>query len=161
MNNIRIAAFTGLMLVLAGPAQAERVFEKYQTAVLQGLDKPNARVQTLEVKVGQETHFGPLSIMVRGCRKTTPEDEPESAAFLEISDERAKDAQAQMVYKGWMFASSPALSALEHPIYDVWVLDCKNPIAPPPSEEPAAAPANPPPAAKSATPPAKAPAKKP
>lgn len=135
----------------AQPAHAE--FERYQTAVLQGLDKPNARMQKFEIPVGKQIQFGPLTIGVRTCRKTTPEDEPEAAAFIEISDERAKDPAQQNLYKGWMFASSPALSALEHPIYDVWVLDCKDVIAPPP--DPSA-----PPAAKEATPPAKAPAKK-
>jgi hypothetical protein len=62
---------------------------------------------------------------VRACRKRPPEDPPEAAAFLEIRDLRKPDAPS-VVFSGWMFASTPALSAMEHPIYDVWVLDCKN-----------------------------------
>ncbi len=146
-----------LMCCLSLPAWAERTFENYQTAVLQFLDKPNARVEKYEVGVGKDYTFRGITVKVRSCRKTTPEDEPEAAAFLEINDDRAKDPTQASLYKGWMFASSPALSALEHPIYDVWVLDCKNPVTPPPApEEPAAK--SP---AKDAGAPAKAKAKKP
>lgn len=127
---------------------AERVFEKYKTAILRGLDKPNARVQKFEASIGKPVTFGPLTVLVRDCRKTPPEDEPETAVFVEIRDERARDPRQQVLYSGWMFASSPALAALEHPIYDIWALDCKNPMAPPPSSEP--------PAVKDAAPDAKA-----
>ncbi|HCI46702.1 MAG TPA: DUF2155 domain-containing protein, partial [Rhodospirillaceae bacterium] len=65
-----------------------------------------------------------LMIPVRTCRKTPPEEEPESAAFIEIMD-APPEREAREVFSGWMFASSPALSALEHPIYDVWLGDCK------------------------------------
>lgn len=93
-------------------------------AVLQGLDKVTARVERIEAQVGQKVTFGALEIVVRGCRKSPPEDPPEKAAFLEIWELKPGEA-AVSLFKGWMFASSPALSALEHPVYDVWVLDCK------------------------------------
>lgn len=108
------------------PPQVQHHFEEYDTAVLQGLDKPNARVQTFNVQAGHVAAFGPLKVKVRACKKTPPEETPEAVAFVEIDDPRVKDANRQNLYRGWMFASSPALSALEHPIYDVWVLDCKN-----------------------------------
>lgn len=108
------------------PPRTEHHFDEYDTAVLQGLDKPNARVQTFNVLVGQKANFGPLSVKVRTCKKAPPEETPESVAFVEVDDPRVKDANRQNLYRGWMFASSPALSALEHPIYDVWILDCKN-----------------------------------
>jgi hypothetical protein len=94
-----------------------------QTAVLQGLDKVTARVTELQVPVGGTGTFGSLLVTVRDCRKTPPTEEPESAAFLEIDDD-PPDAAATRVFSGWMFASSPGLSALEHPVYDVWLLDC-------------------------------------
>ena len=68
--------------------------------------------------------FGTLSIRVRDCEKNPPEETPESAAFLEIDELRPGEAQTR-VFSGWMFASSPALSALEHPVYDVNLLDCR------------------------------------
>lgn len=110
----------------APPPRAEHHFDEYDTAVMQALDKPNARVQTFNVQVGHSATFGPLNVKIRACKKAPPEETPEAVAFVKIDDPRAKDMSRQNLYKGWMFASSPALSALEHPIYDVWVLDCKN-----------------------------------
>lgn len=94
-------------------------------AVLQGLDKVTARISTIPVALDEEVRFGSLSIRVRACHKTPPTEPPESTAFLEITDNRQDNAQLQ-IFSGWMFASSPALSALEHPVYDVWVVDCMN-----------------------------------
>ncbi|MHB1219025.1 MAG: DUF2155 domain-containing protein [Alphaproteobacteria bacterium] len=94
-------------------------------ATLQGLDKVNARISAIDAPRDKPVRFGTLEIVVRACKKRPPEDPPEAAAFLEIRDLRKPDAPAT-VFSGWMFASTPALSAMEHPIYDVWVLDCKN-----------------------------------
>lgn len=91
-------------------------------AVLQALDKISARIRRLPIKVGQTTTFGTLSIEVDACRKAPPEDPPESAAFLKITDK--KPDATQTVFDGWMFASSPAVSAMDHPVYDIWVVDC-------------------------------------
>ncbi len=93
-------------------------------AVLGGLDKVTARTVTIEAPVGEAVHFGTLEIIVRACKKRRPEESPESAAFLDVWELRA-DQPAQSVFRGWMFASSPALSAMEHPVYDIWVLDCE------------------------------------
>ncbi len=92
-------------------------------AVLQGLDKLTARISTFEAPPDVPVVFGSLEILVRTCHKRPPEELPESAAFLEISEHRS-DAQTVPLFSGWMFASSPALSALEHPVYDIWVVDC-------------------------------------
>ena len=94
-------------------------------AVLQGLDKTTARVSTVEAPIGEIARFGTLEIVARACQKKPPTEPPESAAFLEITDVRP-DSPAVQIFSGWMFASSPALSALEHPVYDVWVIDCRN-----------------------------------
>ena len=102
-----------------------------ETAILQGLDKITARISTFEAPVNQTAQFGSLEITVRRCHKTPPEEPPESAAFMEIVDNRP-DSPSVVLFSGWMFASSPALSALEHPVYDVWVIDCK---ADPPAGE--------------------------
>ena len=112
-----------LLLVPVGAAA-----EKYDIAVLQGLDKVTARVSTFEAPVGDTVRFGTLEIIARTCDKRPPEEPPESAAFLDIWEVRP-DEPAISVFRGWMFASSPALSAMEHPVYDVWVIDCKNAAA--------------------------------
>lgn len=96
-----------------------------QLVVLQGLDKVTARISTFEAPVDQPVRFGGLEITLRSCDRTPPEEPPESAAFLEIREIRRDEGLSIDLFSGWMFASSPALSALEHPIYDVWVLECK------------------------------------
>ena len=114
-------AAAAALALTAGAAEAD----PYQIAVLQALDKVSARVSVLEVPVGKAVAFGTLEITARACDKRPPEETPESAAFLEIVEKRPGEAPATP-FIGWMFASSPALSAMEHPVYDVWVLDCKN-----------------------------------
>ncbi len=123
----RLLILSGMALIGGGtPALAE----PYDTAVLQGLDKVTARVSTITAPVGDSVTFGALEIIVRTCDKRPPEDPPESAAFLDIWEVQPGEP-AISIFRGWMFASSPALSALEHPVYDVWVLDCKNTAAQP------------------------------
>src|SRR5438067_12807625 len=107
------------------------------TAQLQGLDKTTARISKFDAPVGTEVHFGTLSILVRTCQRTPPEVTPENAAFLEVFETRPGE-QKEKLFSGWMFSSSPALSALEHPVYDVNLLECKGvaPSAPAPSPAP-------------------------
>jgi len=116
-----IAGGAVAVLIASAPAAAD----PYEVAVLQGLDKVTARVSTIEAPVGAPVRFGTLEIIARTCDKRPPEETPESAAFLDIWEIRPGEA-AQSLFRGWMFASSPALSAMEHPVYDVWVLDCAN-----------------------------------
>lgn len=105
------------------------------TVVLQGLDKVTARVSTFEAQIGATVRFGTLEIQPRFCDRAPPEEPPESTAFLDIYEARAGEQRADL-FHGWMFASSPALNSLEHPVYDVWVLECKRTqagVAPPPA----------------------------
>jgi hypothetical protein len=108
-----------LVALIAAPAAAREI------AVLQGLDKVTARISTFDAPVDEPVRFGSLEITARSCQKRPPEETPESAAFLEIRDIKPGEAPT-VVFTGWMFASSPALNAIEHPVYDVWVVDCKN-----------------------------------
>jgi hypothetical protein len=105
-------------------------------AIMQGLDKITARVSRFEVPVGKTANFFTLSIAVRDCVKSAPEDRPENAAFIEIYENRPGEEKSRL-FSGWMFSSSPALSALEHPVYDVNLLECKGPPGTPPPPPPA------------------------
>ena len=91
--------------------------------VIQGLDKITARIQTFEVDVGKTYKFGVLDIFVERCVFSKPIFKPESLAFIKIKDN--SDRLSEVKFNGWMFASSPALNALENPVYDVSILDCK------------------------------------
>lgn len=113
-------AFTVLCL-LAGPADAQLA---QRVAMMQGLDKVTARVSTFPLEVDKPARFGTLEITLKACRKRPPEEPPESTAFLEIREIRLGE-QPRPLFSGWMFASSPALNPLQHPVYDVWVLDCR------------------------------------
>jgi len=91
-------------------------------AVLQGLDKITARVSELPIQNGKTLQFGSLVIRVSACNRRPPEEPPEATAFVEIGD--GKQTPPTLLFRGWMFASSPAVSAFEHPVYDVRVLRC-------------------------------------
>jgi hypothetical protein len=97
--------------------------DNYPTARLRMLDKVTARTSTFDVRIDTTVRFGPLYIRPRACRKSSPLEAPESAAFLQIWEVTPKQ-DAQWIFSGWMFSSSPALSSMDNPIYDVWVLDC-------------------------------------
>jgi hypothetical protein len=122
MRRAAAAALAALVLLLPLAARAETV------AVLQGLDKTTARVSRIEAPVDKSVRFGTLVITARACVKRPPEEPPESAAFLQIDEVRpgGTTVSTKRVFSGWMFASSPAVSTLEDPIYDVVVLDCKS-----------------------------------
>ena len=127
------------LALLAASARAEGPTIEYQVAQLQGLDKVTARVSPLRAPIGVPTRFGTLEIVARACRETPPTEPPESAAFLEIRElppASEPDAPPTSLFSGWMFASSPAVSALEHPVYDVWVTGCEDPVEPPPEGAP-------------------------
>ena len=92
--------------------------------VIQGLDKITARIETFEVFVGQNHKFGVLDIFVERCVFSKPIFKPESLAFIKINDN--SDRFSEVKFEGWMFASSPALNALENSVYDLSILSCKN-----------------------------------
>ena len=94
-----------------------------RVAELQGLDKVTARSQRFFAPVGEATRFGTLSITVGDCLVNVPEAPPESAAYLTIVDNKSGQA-AEKLFAGWMFASTPSLSALDNAVYDVRVLSC-------------------------------------
>ncbi|MAV48083.1 MAG: DUF2155 domain-containing protein [Alphaproteobacteria bacterium TMED89] len=97
----------------------------HDIAVLRTLDKITARMATEEVFIDDVIELGNLLVKPRRCLKNPPTETPESSAFLEIY-EVPKETEPEPVFQGWMFASSPALNAMEHPVFDVWLLDCKN-----------------------------------
>lgn len=116
-------------------------------AVLRGLDKVTARTADFEAPIGETVQFGGLEVTVQYCRRRPPEEPPEIFAFVQIDDPRAQTVAAyrqmgltpdsaapaeeegepsRWLFSGWMFGSNPALNALEHPVYDVWVIDCRS-----------------------------------
>jgi hypothetical protein len=86
---------------------------------LKTLDKVTGRTNTLKMMVGEEKQFGTLTIRMQACDQSKDTEIPEMTAFLEVHE--TKDGKAHQLFSSWMFGSSPSVSSLEHPIYDVWI----------------------------------------
>jgi hypothetical protein len=116
------------------------------TAVFAGLDKITGRIISFDVAINETVQFGALQVTPRVCYSRPPTETPNTDAFVEV-DEVTLQGEIKRIFTGWMFAASPGLHAVEHPIYDVWVTDCKggtNPnVAEAPADQPAAAPKQP------------------
>ena len=96
--------------------------------VFQGLDKITARIKTFEIQVGIPKKFGILDIDLQKCVYSLPLDEPESIAYIKVLDKSDKYSVTKdklSIFEGWIFASSPALNAMEHPVYDVSLISCR------------------------------------
>ncbi|HKA78288.1 MAG TPA: DUF2155 domain-containing protein [Pseudolabrys sp.] len=120
------------------------------TAVFSGLDKITGRIISFEVAVNETVQFGALQVTPRVCYSRPPTETPNTDSFVEV-DEVTLQGEIKRIFTGWMFAASPGLHAVEHPIYDVWVTDCKG------GQNPNVAEAPPDSAAKPARPPQRAP----
>lgn len=125
---IALAAFASGAL----PAGAERIANPI--AVFNGLDKITGITTTFEIPIGQEKQFGGLIVKADACYTRPVTEEPKTSTFVEV-DEVEADKTRKRVFSGWMFAESPGLSGVEHPVYDVWLTGCRDPNAPPPVVE--------------------------
>lgn len=94
-----------------------------KSVLLRSVDKITGRTHTMEVKIGDTFALGDLKITPQRCLKKPPEEAPENASFIHVEEE-GKDNNTNTVFNGWMFSSNPAISAMDHPIWDIWVLEC-------------------------------------
>ena len=136
---MRLALAVAALALLPTAASADGPVRPHLVAVLRGLDKITARAETLRLPMGEPVTYGTLRLTARACLTTPPTETPESAVFLEIVED-APGRAAEPRFTGWMFASSPSLSALEHPVYDVWLVECAEPLEPEPLPPPPLAP---------------------
>lgn len=119
---MRHALAAGLLVAFAAAAAAQDVEVAQGTgAVLRALDKINASVTEFHLASGGSAVFGRLTVRLQECRYPADDPAGEAFAFVAIAD----SASGETLFSGWMLASSPALNALEHPRYDVWVRRCK------------------------------------
>ncbi|HEX3858673.1 MAG TPA: DUF2155 domain-containing protein, partial [Pseudolabrys sp.] len=109
------------------------------TAVFSGLDKITGRIISFDVAINETVQFGALQVTPRVCYTRPPTETPNTDAFVEV-DEVTLQGEVKRIFTGWMFAASPGLHAVEHPIYDVWVTDCKGGKNPSVAEIPAETP---------------------
>ena len=97
-----------------------------QIAVFAALDKVTARISPLEIPVNESKKFGPLTITPRVCNTRPQTEQPLTSTFVEI-EETQLDESEKRIFTGWMFAESPGLHGVEHPVFDVWLTSCKTP----------------------------------
>ena len=127
-----VLAFCSACLVWPAMAHAEPIANPI--AIFSGLDKILGQTITFETKIGEVKKFGGLLVKADVCHSRPITEDPKTVAFVEV-DEQGTDGTKKRIFSGWMFAESPGLNAVEHPLYDVWLVGCKDPNAPPPPVE--------------------------
>lgn len=126
---------TAPILPPAGPqagdpaAQIDAAPKGGTVLTLRGLDKITGHPTTITAPMGKPVKFVTLSITVRYCYSTPPSEPPETAAFVQVVDQRPEQKD-KPIFSGWMYASTPGLNGMEHPLYDVWAISCNNVAAP-------------------------------
>jgi hypothetical protein len=119
------AAFAALILFSAAvsPAYAQR-------AVIRGLDKITGHARDYTLSIGRPARIGTLEVVARACYKSNPEETPEVRIFVDVFDHpparEGEESERRDVFHGWLYASSPSISAVDHPTYDIWAIDCRS-----------------------------------
>ena len=111
-----------LVFGAASPLQAARL--ENPVAVFSGIDKITGRITTFDVYIGETVQFGALQVTPRVCYSRDDTEAQKTTTFVEV-DEITLDRKIRRIFTGWMFADSPGLNAVEHPVYDVWLQSCK------------------------------------
>lgn len=100
-----------------------------QRAVIRGLDKITGHASDYTLTIGRPARIGSLEVIARACSKNAPEETPEVRIFVDVFDHpparEGEEGERREVFHGWLFASSPSLSAVDHPTYDIWAIDCR------------------------------------
>ena len=124
---IYIRVFLVFLFFLFNVYAANSEWISTEQAEFKAMDKITARISKLSIYSGSNSDLGTLIINLKICQTRPPTLSPDSAAYVEIFDTIIKgDEQSRMIFSGWMFSSSPALNALEHPVYDISLISCKN-----------------------------------
>ena len=107
--------------VMVGNAQAKEI--PTNAALMQAMDKVTGRVNKITVPVNSKVSYGDFSLVLRACKKRPAEETPENFAFIDVTD-KSFGKDEYNIFRGWVVSSTPGISAIEHPIYDIWLLEC-------------------------------------
>jgi hypothetical protein len=117
-----LAAALVIMTLSVGPAFAQR-------AVVRGLDKITGHARDYTLTVGRAARIGTLEVIARACSKNAPEETPLVRIYVDVFDHpparEGEESERREIFHGWLFSSSPSLSAVDHPTYDIWAIDCR------------------------------------
>ncbi|QGM45605.1 DUF2155 domain-containing protein [Methylocystis heyeri] len=155
LSFLRRRPVVGALFALAAfPVSADPI--RHPTAIFAGLDKTTGRIINFDVAIDETVQFGSLQVTAKVCNTRPQTETPQTTSFVEIDEQATKPEQKRdskteakpeikRVFSGWMFAASPGLHGVEHPVYDVWLVDCKGGkevvAQQPPTAAPAPAPA--------------------
>jgi hypothetical protein len=120
----RSAPLLAVVAAVAAPVPAQADKFRNPSAIFAGLDKITGRIISFEVAVNETVQFGALQLTPKVCYTRPANETPQTSSFVEV-DEIALNNEYRRIFSGWMFAASPGLNALEHPVYDLWLTDCK------------------------------------
>jgi hypothetical protein len=134
MTPLRAKLWVALLVFCLWPvsASAERISNP--VALFAGLDKITGVTTNFEAKIGEQIAFGTFRVVTSVCFTRPVTEQPSTVAFVQI-DEQPLSGEKKRIFSGWMFAESPGLNAVEHPVLDVWLTGCRDPNAPPPLVE--------------------------
>jgi hypothetical protein len=118
------AGVASALVCFASPLAADRIDN--QVAVFSALDKVTARIQRLEIPLNETVQFGALAVTARACYSRPPTEPPKTTSFVEVNETQL-DGNTKRIFTGWMFAESPGLNAVEHPVFDLWLTECLKP----------------------------------
>src|SRR5262249_37851335 len=124
---LKRSVILGVIFAAVWPAAGHAQKIKNHVAVFPALDKVTAQISPMDIALNTAGNFGPLTITPRICDTRPPTEQPLTAAFVEI-DETQLDNSKKRIFTGWMFAESPGLHGVEHPVFDVWLTSCKTPV---------------------------------
>ena len=124
--NLKLIKFFLLLILIFTPNISNASWINFDGAQFNALDKITARIKKLEIYLNEEQVLGSLTIILKTCQNRPPDFLPETAAYVEIYDNLNQTINDNnLIFSGWMFSSSPAISALEHPVYDISLISCK------------------------------------
>jgi hypothetical protein len=140
-KDVMLAAFATLAAMTPLPQQLHAQALQNPLAIFAGLDKITGRITTFEIPVNEVRRFGQLNVYPRICNTRPPTEEPKTTSFVQV-DENLLSGGTRRIFSGWMLAESPGLNAVEHPVYDVWLIGCRDPNRKDVEEEAPAPPSN-------------------
>ena len=112
-----------LMMALGVSSNALSAEIETNSALMQAMDKVTGRVNKITVPVNTKVTYGDFSLVLRSCKKRPAEETPENFAFVDVTD-KSFGSEEYNIFRGWILSSAPGINAIEHPIYDIWLLEC-------------------------------------
>ncbi|CTQ63007.1 hypothetical protein LA5095_05836 [Roseibium album] len=128
----RLAISVLSVVAVSNTASAEKI--ENPVAVFSGLDKITGRIISFDVYIGETVQFGALQVTPRVCHTRPQTESPLTTGFVQV-DEITLNNEVRRIFSGWMYAASPGLHAVEHPVYDIWLTNCKLASTVPPPED--------------------------